>query len=184
MNAIGAIITVLYMFFAVSVIISFAWNLLQIPFAIIGRWAVILCHVPYFYYLSVSLALSVKANVIHFSTSPIPLLIVGTLFFFFVAAIPGSKGALAASLENPQPIIHFVFPLLFSVLVWYEYYFDLYFCIRPVLWVFSVLDFLLKNPFLGGLLRGLFVMFSLFVVVKMAISLIIFARNSFRKKVI
>lgn len=166
-----ALLVYLPLFLTTMILLVLAFNLIQIPFSLIGKKAVYAVLIVQFYYLSLITATYCITASSAFNVSEPALIIIFILFLYYFLQGFYREKFLDLSLQN-QTTRTVLSALIFAACIFTPicFYFKLFFFPRPVLWLVSLTDWLISIPIVGGILltaariaSGLFLLGAVFV---------------------
>lgn len=153
---ISAVVTTIVLSIPFVFFSDLIFDILQIPFALIHRYAARVVFVYKIYILCQFFSLLTNAYVQKYNVFSIVILLIHSVFLFFALS-----GAVRDARQNDHEngTNHSVFVSITSLIaipgLWLIYYFDVSLLNQPVIWFLEMIKFLYKVPIIGDLLKFL-----------------------------
>ena len=153
MDYVRAIASTIFLSIPFVIVLDIAFNVLQIPFAIIHRYAARLVFVYKMYLLSQFYAILTRFHVESQNLLPIVLLIANSLIIYFVISSAVSS---AKRNDYEQGMDNATFVGIVSLAsipsLWIVYYLNITLFVQPIAWFARLLDFAYDIPIIGNIL--------------------------------
>ena len=156
LDYISAVVTTIILTIPFVFLADLIFDILQIPFALIHRYAARVVFVYKIYILCQFFSLLTNAYVQKYNVISIVILLIHSVFLFFVLS-----GAVRDARQNDYEngTNHSVFVGITSLIaipgLWLIYYFDVSLLNQPVIWFCEMIKYLYKIPIIGDLLKFL-----------------------------
>lgn len=179
MNYIKAILSIIFISIPFLCLFEYIFNIIQIPFAVIHRYAVRIVFIYKMYLTCQFYFVMTKYLSDKYDVNPIILLLIGTFFVFLSTSAVDHKD------ESTDKFVS-ITTLLSIPILWIIYYFKITILSQPIIWFCNLLYFIYRIPIIGRIITFIASTISgwfLIVLFIGIIGLIIFLLGNLIKKI-